>query len=396
MIVNQYKYVNIENSAQYFDLKKDLLVAILTTTFILICNVTAIQGTLMHRITHSLALGFFGTLFVLLCFLVNPLATQAGVPYFFQGLYSETHPVNAKIFEPTVQEINKKNIQGMQLDFFPEGEFVTETAKVASELKAGEIQLASLSTHYEYFDYPYTTALQIPYLVRDSRHASELYWQAYTNLPEIKQEIDKLGKVFTVWGSDRSALFSSIGPIRSPEDLKGKRVLVWGASQLDIVKAWGGIPVQTSSNKTLDSLKNGLGDVFFGPIPAGLSYNLSSVTKDITLLPSTTFFMVLAMNQHAWDVLNTDQQNLLMDKLGGHKMNQRIGQLLYETSESNMATMTKAGCTIHHLTPAQAAVFRETDEAMALKVWEKDLLRLGISDPQAWLDKLRTMAAEIK
>lgn len=325
--------------------------------------------------------------------LLAPAAHAADVyEYNFQSMYSGPHVLNTQMYQPSLEKLNAQSNGKLKLHFFMSGALSKPEEAVPGVIN-GNIDMAGVVSHYQDTVFPHTHAFEVPHISRDSVQASAVFWKAYNEIPEIKAEWDKVGKVLTVWGSDRSGLFSGKGPMLTPADLKGKRVLIWNGGQVDQIKSWGGIPVQVSPNDTYMALQRGMGDVFFGPLPTGVAYKLMEVAKDITVIPATTLFLVNLVNWDVWNEIPADLQAMIMDELGGEKNSIRSGKFLYDYTNKDLETMRAAGSTIHHLTEDQYQSFKEADREVTMTYWNDELKRLGIADPAAAIKRAYDMAA---
>ncbi len=311
----------------------------------------------------------------------------------FQSSYAGPHVLNLHLYQPWIEELKKRSDGRLVLHFFMSGA-ITKPEEAATAVMNGSVDISGISPTYSDTLFPNTLSFMVPHITRDSVQAAHLYWKAYTTLPEVKAEFDKIGKTLAIWGSDRSGLFSNKGPIASPADLKGKRVLIWSGGQVDQVKSWGGIPVQVSPNDTYMGMQRGMGDVFYGPLPIGVAYKLMEVTKDVTVIPASTIFVGISMNWDAWKSLPPDLQKL-MEETTGEQFSYRSGDLLYEYTNKDIETMKAAGCKFLYLTDAQYKAFTDADREVMMAYWNKELKRLGIADPAAAIKRAYDMAAAI-
>lgn len=312
----------------------------------------------------------------------------------FQSSYAGPHVLNVQLFQPAVANILKRSDGKLNVNFFMSNSIVKASEGIPAVMN-GNVDMAGVVSYFQDTMFPNTHVLEVPYVTRDSVQASALYWKAYNEIPEIKAEWDKAGKLLSIWGSDRSGIFSTKGPIKSPADLKGKRVLIWNGSQVDQVKAWGGVPVQVAAGDTYLGLQRGMGDVFFGPLPTGVAYKLTEVAKDVTVIPATTMLLATIVNWDVWNDMKPEFQQLIMDELGGEKASIRSGRLLYDATNKDIETMRGMGCTIHPLTPAEIQTFRDADSEVINAFWHSDLQRLGIADPEAAIKRIFDMAATV-
>lgn len=329
--------------------------------------------------------------------LALPVAAQAADEVFdmnFQSAYAGPHVLNVKAFEPWAKEMDEKSGGRLKIHFFM-ANAIMKTPDVIPSLINGNLDIGGGSVAYQEEMFPYSQVFQLPHLTKDSVHAAKVYQAILDGIPEIAPEMEKIGKMLTIWGSDRTGFFSTKGPILSPADLKGKRVLIWNGGQVDQIKAWGGVPVQITSGDTYLGLQRGMGDVFFGPLPMGVAYKLMEVSKDVTIIPASVIFGGVWVNRDLWNEIPADLQKLMEDSMGA-AATERYGQYLLDATNKDIQTMKAAGCTIYELTEAQEQTFQDADREVTLDYWKKNLTRIGVKDADALITKTYEIANSIK
>lgn len=315
----------------------------------------------------------------------------AGYQYNFQSAYAGPHVLNTQMYIPWLAELAEKSGNRLTLNYFMNGALV-RSEDILPALMDGNLDMAGTGPNGREDMFPHTLTFMLPYMTKDSVQASELYWRAYTTLPEVRAELDKVGKILTVWGSDRSGLFSTKGPMLSPADLKGKKVLIWDPALAAQVESWGATPIRVDGLGTLRALRRGTGDVFFGPLPTGVAYKLMQAARDVTVLPVSNMLLFNAVGWEVWKDLPPDLRQLLEDS-SGHEASLRSGRLLYDATNKDLETMRKAGVAIHTLSPDQEEAFRQADAGATLNAWRAVLQKQGSADPDAEIRRAYDMAA---
>ncbi len=270
------------------------------------------------------------------------------VEFNFMSIYAGPHVFNVETAQPWVEELKAKSNGMLVPHFFMSGSLAKQE-EVVTGIMNGTLDMASSALGFDPDYFPLSQHIALPYSYDDAIHSTAILMHIYETNPEVKAEIDSIGKVLNMWASDRSALFSTKGKILSPADLQGKRVLFWNGSQVDQIKAWGGIPVQVSPNDTYVALQRGMGEVFLGPLPVGVAYKLMEVAKDITVLPAYVSSVVTWMNKDLWESLSPEQQQVLVETTQG--WSKKTGEDLVRATNKDIETMNAAGCTFYMLTP---------------------------------------------
>ena len=317
---------------------------------------------------------------------------KAAEEYTVQSFWSSSHKLNKVLFENWLNEINEKFKGEVVFHFYPLNSLVKMDA-MPGAVKSGSLDIAGLQLQTAIAMMPHSQAIALPFLVQDAKESCALYPKMFATFPEMKDEVDKNFKFLAAFGSDRSALAAKDGLIKSPADLKGKRVLVWAPYQSDEVTSWGGIPVQVVPAETYMGIQRGLGDVAYIPFPAVEVNKISEVAHYITLIPSRSMPLVMVMNKDSWDSLPKGLQKYI-DETSGTKMSDMIGDALLKLTDEDIAKQRAKGCQVHILTIEEQKPFKELAAEVNNKYWVSMLSRHGVKDPQGWIDKVEKLAAE--
>lgn len=100
-------------------------------------------------------------------------------------------------------------------------------------------------------------------------------------------------------------------PIRTPKDIKGLKVRCSGPVQMNIVKAYGGSPINITMNETAQAASKGVIDAIIAPGETLKGFNFADVTSSITI-PGQRFCTsgIAVMNLKKWNSLPQDIQYL--------------------------------------------------------------------------------------
>lgn len=324
-----------------------------------------------------------------LCF-AAPL--QAAEEYTVQSFWSSAHKLNKVLWEPWCDEINAKFKDEVVFHFYPLNSLVKMDA-MPSSVKSGSLDIGGLQLQSAIAMMPHSQAIALPFLVQNAKESCTLYPKMFEAFPEMRAEVEKNFKFLAAFGSDRSALAAKDGLIKSPADLKGKRVLVWAPYQSDEVTSWGGIPVQVVPAETYMGIQRGLGDVAYIPYPAVEVNKISEVAHYITLIPSRSMPLVIVMNKDSWDSLPRELQQHI-DETTGTKMSDFIGDELLRLTDEDIAKQKAKGCQVHILSIEEQRPFKELAAEVNRQYWVNMLSRHGVQDPEGWMARVENLAAE--
>lgn len=174
----------------------------------------------------------------------------------------------------------------------------------------------------------------------------------------LEEEIAKTGGQVLYWQAYGGAiLLSQGGPIRTPEDMKGKKARVFGKTLGDFVTAAGGAPTLISGSEQYLAYQRGTVDVGMTGISGVKSRKLWEVMDTITKTNHANIEFVVVVNNDWWDGLSPELQGHIKaaaqvaqddvrDRMSG------IEAAAYKAAEEN-------GMTIVDLSDAELAAWQE-------------------------------------
>lgn len=309
------------------------------------------------------------------------------------SMLTTIHPVHIHTVA-MLKGIEEKSGGRIQFHMFDNNTLVKPDG-VVKAVKNGGADLAIVTLNALSSDLPYCRTHDMPFVCTGAYTGSQLMW-AMGQLPEIKKELDA-GNAELLWAfsGERCAVGSINGPIRRMADLQGKRVLIWQPSLGEEVKGWGGIPVQVGLTDVYVALQRGMGEAFYSAIPMFPSMKLEELVKHLTIMPSVLPGAIWIINKDVMASLPEDLQALLRDGTG-EAATLAQGEVLVKAGQNDLQTMRAAGVNIIELTPEELAPWKETSIRSMTPYWRDTLRRGGDKDPDAWIRKVRELAANIE
>jgi C4-dicarboxylate-binding protein DctP len=328
------------------------------------------------------------TLVLSVC-MVNPVWAEEIA---YQSFWTSGHELNKTIIEPWCKGMAEAT-GGKVVMHFNGNNALFRSDATPMAIKNGTLDAGGLQIQGAVAMMPLSNLLALPFLVQDAKEAGIMARKMRETFPEVRAEGDNNFHVLATLGSDRYAFGSTKDLIRTPADLAGKRVLVWAPYQIEEVKAWGGMPVQIISSETYMGLQRGLGEVAYVPYPAIESNKLVEVVKHISMIPSRSLPLAIAINKDVWESLPQAARDYL-NTTTGETMERLLGEALVAMVARDMERHKASGVTVYELTKEEQEAFK-TAAAPANHVFWVDLLRrYGVADPEGWITKVEALAAE--
>ena len=154
------------------------------------------------------------------------------------------------------------------------------------------------------------------------------------NCPSCMEEFKKINAIpLSGWTSSPYQL-ACTSPVKSPADLKGKRVRATGGNA-EFIKAAGGVPVAATLVEAVGLLQRGGLDCQFGVHTWLRTFGYADVAKYITSTPlGLTGPAVNIWNRDGmWDKLTADQRKLFLRQMSWVSASLHVGQFVIENEE---------------------------------------------------------------
>jgi TRAP-type transport system periplasmic protein len=232
--------------------------------------------------------------------------------------------------------------------------------------RAGLVDFADVILAYVAGEVPVVEAVDLPALYADfdaSIKAHAAFLQA------VRKHEDKLGGVVLGGYLWPGQYIISRKPIKSPADLKGLKIRVYGAADTDFVRALGMEPVAITFAEVYTALERGTVDAALtGSYPA-FAIKLFEVAKFIVDVNHGPNSGVLVVSKRTWDKLPPDQQQVLR-KLGD-EFSQKGWDMGKRTDKEGIDKNREKGMEFVSATPAMTAAVKDVMMKVVLPNWLK-------------------------
>ena len=265
-----------------------------------------------------------------------------------------------KAFNKLNQEIIEK--AGGEVEFrVYTGGVMGNDADLLRKIRVGQIQGGALTGGGASAVYPDLDAMSVPLLFRTY---DEVDYVLSKMTPRFDSELEKKGYIALGWTEGGFAYIMSQAPIRSVQDLKGKKVWIPQGDPIgQIVFEKAGVPpIPLSLPDVITSLQtHQLNTVCTSPVGA-LILQWHTKIKYITKDPLLFVYGVVMVNKKSFDKISPQNQKIIKELFAKY-----FKELNFQTRKDNDAaldTMTKRGIELVSVTPENhAGLVRLIDEA---------------------------------
>lgn len=244
--------------------------------------------------------------------------------------------------------------------------------EVPAAVGSGAIEAGVASLTRYVGDAPVVDVFYMPFLFNTEEKVRAAVAEGSPVREVLEEEIAKTGGEVLYWQAYGGAILLSQGePIRTPEDMKGKKARVFGKTLGDFVTAAGGAPTLISGSEQYLAYQRGTVDVGMTGVSGVKSRKLWEVMDTITKTNHANIEFVVVVNSEWWDSLDPAIQGHIRDaaKVAQDDVRDRMSQIeaeAYAAAEEN-------GMTIVELSDAELAAW----QAVAQPVYDGYLAATG-------------------
>lgn len=284
---------------------------------------------------------------------IPPLQLNMAIPY------NEQHPVQTGVFLPWAENIRRQSRGTIQISVFDARSLLMEVDPMAS-LVTGSLGLSCILPSSIFPTPPVSNLLNLYLDAPNARTASRMIWDFLQIYPPLQTEL-QLIHVLWAWSSSPVYIHSANKAIRSLDDMRGLKWLVWSDIMEDFITAAGGIALRCLPAESAQLLRNGMADGILCPLPPLLSFNISPYIRFTTDYPLIFLSFYMGMNKEIWNALPPTSQKLFADT-AGRDMSFRCGLALDQAEDKIRTKMHEKG---HTFVPANVQFQQSCQERIA-------------------------------
>jgi C4-dicarboxylate-binding protein DctP len=262
---------------------------------------------------------------------------------------------NIKQFADRVAEQSKGELK---VEVFPSSKLY-QAHEVPKAVGSGQIEMgASLLSQYAEV-VPATDIFAVPFLFSEPK----IFEAATASASGIRAPLDDAIRVATgarvLWWvpNGAEAMGSKSSALGSPDDFKGKRIRVAGATIAEFVKNCGGVPVIAPGSAQYGVLQRGEVDAVSTSIESLVSRELWHLVDRITLLHHARQAFVILINESFWQSLPEEQRRILAEAAASTEHAAQNQDALVD--RKSIEFLKKRGLTVVEATESDRAEWKE-------------------------------------
>ena len=283
------------------------------------------------------------------------------------------HFIQELMIDPLAEELAEQSNGRIQLTSHPGGAISAGPA-VYEDVVGGAMDIGWVMHGYTPGRFPLTQVIEMPFQWTSAEETSKILWQLFEQNASLQEEYEDV-KMITMWVHDPGSIYSN-EPIRTMEDLSGKRTRFPGPLQEAVLEELGAVPVGMPAPEIYDSVERGVIDCVGIAHSAATSYRLDEICDYVTMANLYVGPFALVMNKDSWAKLSPEDQQLL-DSLTGERLAIKGGQLYDEENKKATELMQDVGAEVIELPDAELERWNET-VAVVVERWIDDREAQGL------------------
>ena len=281
-----------------------------------------------------------------------PAGASGGKKYVikFASEYFPKHPSIVNGIMPWIKQVKEMSGGRLEIQYFPPGA-LTPQKEHYSAVVSGAVDMGFSPQAFTPGKFPLAQIINLPLVFKSATSGSLTTMALYKKWPEWRAEYTDYKFLWT----HISALFelhTTKKLVKTLEDLKGMKIIVWLPPARIMAKALGANPVELSPNDTYLALERGMADGVFCPLAPIRAKKISDAAKYHTMFGLMANPFWGAMNQKKWDSLPPDLQKIMTDTTGV-TMSRLFGKTLDDGAVKDEKQFKKEGHTFYYLPPAE-------------------------------------------
>ncbi|MFV0492951.1 MAG: TRAP transporter substrate-binding protein [Pseudorhodobacter sp.] len=275
----------------------------------------------------------------------------------FANYTAPTHTITASVIDKLNEAVSSATNGEVTVRGYHGGELGSGPADQYVRVVQGVADMSWGLPGYTSSQFPKTMIIEMPDALPLDQPAYPALLQAYPD--HLKNEFPATIPL-ALWGSEPNLFIMKSAEIRSPDDLKGLKIRVAGASAGEAIEALGATPVQMPMTQVYNGLQTGLIDGAISGVSTLIDFKLDEVADSFTLganMGRLAFYTV--MSQASYDGLS-DAGKAGIDSIAGEVLSKSAEEAWLTTAAAALeAARADNRNVVIDLTPDEIAAFSE-------------------------------------
>ncbi len=266
---------------------------------------------------------------------------------------------NLLAFEKEVEEASGGDLQ---IEIYPSAQLYKDN-EVPQAVASGAIEMGVASLTLFAGTIPAVDVFYVPFLLDTEALVRAATEPGSPIRGPIDAAILETGARVLWWQAyGGTILLSKKEPLHGPEDMKGKKVRVFGKTLGKWVETVGGVPTLISGSEQFLAYQRGTVDIGMTGISGVQSRKLDEVMGAVTKVNVADIEFVVVINEGVWQGLTDAQREILTN--AARKVEAELRDRIAEIEAEGFAYAKDRGMIVHEPTPEEMARWREASAPM--------------------------------
>jgi len=229
--------------------------------------------------------------------------------------------ITSNVLTPFARDASAASEGALQIDVFAGGTLGRSPAQQLKLVTDGIADMAWIVLPYTPGRFDDAEVVGQPFMTTNSTEASVTLHRMYEK--GMLGGFD--GLKMLVLGVTPPVTIHAMMPVRTPADLKSKRVRISGDLPTRLVESLGGAPVQVGGGQIADALSRGVVDMTFNNWGFVSDFKVDEIATHHVDIPLGAVAVGVVMRQDRYDAL-PEQARAAIDKASGEQLAYKLGQ----------------------------------------------------------------------
>lgn len=233
--------------------------------------------------------------------------------------------------------------------------------EVPQAVGSGAIEMGVASLTRFVGDVPAVDVFYMPFMLNNQKAVRKAVSPDSPVRKPLDEAIMDTGSRVLWWQAYGGAiLLSKDGPIKSPADMKGKKVRVFGKTLGEFTKATGGSPTLISGSEQYLAYQRGTVDIGMTGVSGVKSRKLWEVMDTITVTNHADIEFIVLVNEDFWQDLTEKQREIIT--AAALKAEMSVRDKVEQIEKDAFAAAKENGMTVYTPTEAEIAEWKKASE----------------------------------
>ncbi len=325
---------------------------------------------------------------LLLCGLtIAANANAAPVELNFVCLTNSAHANTKAAIKPWIEEVAKRTNDELKVVYFEVNTLCTARETWNATVQ-GMVDIGSNTLADNPGLFPLHEVMSLPLISHGSRVTAFTVRDLHAKYPAMLDEFKDIHLLWA-WASPTYAVSTIKKPVRTLEDIKGMRLLVWNSTTQEIAKLLGAVPIMVAPTDTYLSLSRAMADGCITPTATLRAWKLAEVTKYHTVLGLSADVFWCGINKDRWNSLNDEFKKVLTET--GAAMYEACSTATDEGADEEIRWAADRGNEIIQLSDEERARWMKAVQPV-YDAWLEKMERKGVDYGPRLLEDARALA----